>query len=356
MAREFVSARLKLARERRGLTKSMLADAVQVTVRAVTAWEAGESIPGRRHIELLATVLEFPNEFFFAPALYELNAESISFRKLSKLQARKKAQSLSAVALTLEFSNWIESRFSLPKPTIPLYRNTEPEVAAASIRTEWGLGELPIRNMIHLLEAHGVRVFSLAEECRELDACSFWQEDRPYVFLNTIKSSEHSRHDAAHELGHLVLEHWKTETQGRQAEAEADQFASSFLMPRGAVVAQTTRGATLGQIVRYKQIWNVSVVSLLYRMHKVGMLTDWQYRWLMIEASQAGYRTKEPNGSPPERSQVLEKVLASLRDERITMSDIAADISLYVSELGRMVFGLALATIGGTDSGKAKLA
>lgn len=58
--------------------------------------------------------------------------------------------------------------------------------------------------MIHLLEAHGVRVLSLTQECREVDAFSLWLQ-QPFVFLNTQKSGEHSRFDAAHELGHLPL-------------------------------------------------------------------------------------------------------------------------------------------------------
>ena len=33
-----------------------------------------------------------------------------------------------------------------------------PETAAEAIRSEWGLGERSIPNLIHLLEAHGVRV------------------------------------------------------------------------------------------------------------------------------------------------------------------------------------------------------
>jgi hypothetical protein len=42
-----------------------------------------------------------------------------------------------------------------------------------AVRSEWRLGERPISDMIHLLKAHGVKVFSLVEECRELDAFRF---------------------------------------------------------------------------------------------------------------------------------------------------------------------------------------
>jgi len=33
---------------------------------------------------------------------------------------------------------------------------------AEALRHHWGIGELPINNIIHLLESKGVRIFSLA--------------------------------------------------------------------------------------------------------------------------------------------------------------------------------------------------
>jgi hypothetical protein len=38
------------------------------------------------------------------------------------------------------------------------------------VRQAWGLGELPIKNMVHLLESKGVRVYSLAIDAVEVDA------------------------------------------------------------------------------------------------------------------------------------------------------------------------------------------
>ena len=75
-----------------------------------------------------------------------------------------------------------------------------------AVRARWDMGFRPIRNMVHLLEAHGVRVFSLAEDAKQVDAYSFWTPSKkPFVFLSMSKSAERSRMDAAHELGHLVI-------------------------------------------------------------------------------------------------------------------------------------------------------
>src|SRR5205085_7960830 len=133
--------------------------------------------------------------------------------------------------------------------------------------------ELPISNMIKLLESKGVRVFSLAENTKNVDAFSCWRNDIPYVFLNTFKSAERSRLDAAHELGHLVLHKHGGPRQGRDAEAEANTFASSFLMPKADVRSRIPFVRTLDDIVSAKKRWGVSTGALAYWLYKLGILS-----------------------------------------------------------------------------------
>jgi Zn-dependent peptidase ImmA (M78 family) len=91
----------------------------------------------------------------------------------------------------------------------------DPEATAELVRVEWGLGHAPAPNMVHLLELQGVRVCSQAEECREVDAFSYWYDGTPCVCLNTTKAAERGRFDAAHELGHLILHRGHAHPDGR---------------------------------------------------------------------------------------------------------------------------------------------
>ena len=298
--------------------------------------------------------LHFPPEFFFGPTLEEPPLSRVSFRALSRLTARLREQTLAAGTLAIELAKWIDERFTLQEPSIPEYPGVEPEEAAMAVRTEWGLGERPVKNMIHRLESHGIRVFSLAEDTVAMDAFSCWLGDTPFMFLNTMKSAERSRMDAAHELGHLVLHRHHHGAGGRDAEREADQFGSSFLMPRGSVLANAPRHGRLQRIIEAKRYWAVSTANLTYRMHKVGMLTDWEYRTLFGEIGRRGYRSREPNAIRGETSQVLAKVFGSLRDDGITLSHVAKELRIYPDELNRSVFGLVLTLLVGEyrpDSG-----
>ncbi len=350
MSAPFNSTRLTVARTRRGLTKGALARDMTVSLRMITAYESGEKQPSLLRLAKMADALQFPVEFFSGDDLEEPPTEGSSFRALSAMTAKERGQAFGAGTLALALSDWIDARFSLPEPSVPMVRGIDDtEAAAMAVRSEWRLGQRPIRNMLHVLEAHGVRIFSLVEECRSFDAFSFWRGDVPYMFLNTVKSAERSRMDAAHELGHLCL-HWRGGLHGREAESEAERFASFFLMPTADIKAQAPRrNCGLSDIVRAKHRWNVSAAALAYRMHKVGLLSKWKYRTMFVEMSRVGYRASEPEASRPEVSKVFTKVFASLRSEGITKSDVARELAILPNELEQLVFGLALTPIEGSQ-------
>lgn len=345
----FHPSRLVLARVRRGVTRTGLAEQTNIPVRTLKAYEAGDISPSEDVLDRLATELKFPAGFFMRGTLDVPQPDAVSFRSMAGMTASQRDSAIGAAALAVELSDWIAARFAVPEPDVPSLRGHSPEIAADALRATWGLGERPIKNIIHLLEAHGVRVFSLAERNHEVDAFSLWRGACPFVFLNTMKSAEHSRFDAAHELGHLTL-HRHGGPRGKGAEREADVFAASFLMPRGSVVACKPRTPTLEAMVALKRTWNVSVAAMNRRLHDVGVTTDWQYRSVCIDIATSGYRREEPNEAPRETSQVLQKVFHALRAEGVTRDDVARELCITADELEDLVFGLVMRSVGGVGS------
>ncbi|GKS98828.1 ImmA/IrrE family metallo-endopeptidase [Acidovorax sp. SUPP3434] len=334
------------------MTMTKLASALGVEPRSVSAYEKGEFGPDTERLMGMASVLKFPESFFFGDDLDEPTPDIASFRALSKMTAGQRDTALGAGAIALMLNGWIEARFELPSAELPdLSREATPEAAARALRDQWAMGEHPVKNMIHLMEAKGIRVFSLSVDAAEVDAFSMWRQSTPFVFLNTKKSAEHSRFDAAHELGHLVL-HRHGSPQGREAEREANTFASAFLMPKASVLAYAPRLATMEHLIKLKKIWSVSLAALIYRLHTVGALSDWHYQSLYIELSTKGYRKKEPDEGARETSQVLQKVFATLRDEKISRGDIAQELCVPVEELDQLVFGLAMTGLAGGSNGR----
>lgn len=348
---QFNPARLDLARRRRGFTKKDLADELGISSRMLNEYERGESTPSDATLQRLVAVLRFPLEFFAGDTIEEPSVEGVSFRSLSAMTRRQRDQAIGSAALAVMLDDWITQRFELPVPDVPRYDSTDadPELAAAGVRQAWGLGERRIPNMVHLLEKHGVRVFSLVQDCVEVDAFSFWRRGRPYIFLNSMKTPERSRMDAAHELAHLVM-HTHGGPEGRRAEDEAQAFGAAFLMPERSVLAGAPTGGSVRRIIAAKRQWGVSAMNLAHRMHKLKLLTDWQARSAYIELGRLGYRDGEPEGIARETSQVLDKVFAALRDEGVSRRTISRHLGLPLEEINRSAFGLVLASGGGDSS------
>lgn len=363
----FNMGRFDLARQRRGLTKRDLAKKLKVTDRTISNWYNNGEVE-LQMLEKASEILNFPISFFYGEDIEEVSVEAVSFRALSKMTAKKRNIALSQTRIAKLISHWIDSNFDLPETNVPdlhelrnslvettqdnlqdqivdesldifYAENSYPEACATFVRKAWGLGEQPIPNLIALLESKGIRVFSLSDDAQEVDACCEWSGGRPFIFLNTAKTSERCRFDAAHELGHLVM-HKHGITEGRHMEQEANAFASSFLMPRRGILAEPLKIPSLNSIVVKKKIWKVSAAALTYRYNKLGLISDWNAVSIYKQLAKNG-KTIEPQPIPHETSMLLDKVFFALDNDGIHGCKVANDLDLYLNEINSLTFGLA---------------
>jgi hypothetical protein len=118
-------------------------------------------------------------------------------------------------------------------------------------------------------------------------------------------------------------------------------------MPRGDVLAHTppARTITARVIHKLKKRWGVSAIALVYRLHKLEILSDWHYRNLCIELSSAGYRSGEADGMDRDVSQVFAKVFKALKAEGVTRGAMARDLALTSAEIDSLLVGLAIASV-----------
>lgn len=360
----FNMGRFDLARQRRGLTKRDLAHLLGVTDRTVSNWYSNQEID-ERILEKAAEILDFPLSFFYGNDIEKIQAESVSFRALTKMTARKRDMAISQTILAEMISDWIDLKFELPLPNVPdlhelrsdfssssideldevsedevnyYLKYSYPEACADTVRKAWGLGEQPIPNLIALLESKGIRVFSLTDEAQDVDACCRWTSGRPFIFLNTSRTAERCRFDLAHELGHLVM-HKHGIIEGIHVEQEANAFASAFLMPRRSLLADPLKIPSLKGILSKKEIWQVSAAALTYRYNKLGIITDWNATSIYKQLAQRG-RNSEPNPIPHETSLLLNKVFEALAYENFDQSEMTNDLCLNLDEINNLTFNL----------------
>jgi len=343
----FNPSRLTLARQRRGLSKTALAKLTKSHPNTILALEDGKRVPTDSTIAVLAEQLSFPVEFFHGTDVEAPGAGAANFRSWKTIRASRRDSTLAAGAIAMELCDWIHARFELPAPDLPECEGLDPEAAAELVRAEWQLGEERVPNLVHLLEAHGVRVFSLDQESADIDAFSAWWDGVPFVFLNQGKSAERSRFDAAHELAHLVL-HRAGKSTERELEVEANAFASAFLMPRASVLAVVAGWlVSLDALIELKHVWGVAAAALAYRLHRLGVISDWHYRTLFKQMGYHGMRTEEPEPMPRETSRLLDRVFTMLREEGIMKCDVARELAISERDLDSLIFGLAMLPVKG---------
>lgn len=340
MKKLFNHTRLKLARTRRQLTIKELASRVELTTRMVSEYEKDRctSQPPESTILAFSHALNYPADFFFEEDEVDtIDVESVSFRSLKSMKASQQHAAISAGSLGVILNDFLASKFELFPVDIPDLSGTAPEIAAEILRSEWELGNKSISHVITIMEMHGVRVFALDENTTAVDAFSFWKDGVPFVFLNTKKSAERSRFDAAHELAHLIL-HRNEIPQGKDIEKEADKFASFFLMPRDTILSLNGGCHSIQDILTLKLSWKVSAMALIVQMKNVGVISEWQYKTLIIEASRMGLRTNEINSIPRESSQLIKNIVSTLKSQGTSVGDIARELKLPFDEVTSLLF------------------
>lgn len=349
--------RLTLARKTRGFSKKELAEMVNVTPKTIADYENDITNPGNETERRLIQALHFPTAFFYLHATEVMPEEAISFRARTKLKRSQKDIATAEATLATELSDWCDANFNLPKIDVPTIEGVDPALAAEILRKEWKMGDGAIPNLLTLLESHGVRIFFAGEIGNEVDAFSYWEPGtkHPYIFLTTSKSGERRRIDAAHELGHLVM-HRNVDidsSSSKAIEAEANRFASAFLMPKSTMLKHTPKGFSLRDAVELKQPWRVSVAAFVFRSHDIGLLTDWQYHNLYKQLSKAGWRVNEPNPMAPEHSEVNKQLITLLSKRPQKLSGIADETALPLELCYQLLTGTtAQVVVGGKKTAR----
>lgn len=342
----FNPQRLTIARERRAMTKKGVAERIGVSTNTIHRYETGEITPSDENLSALAAILDFPVNFFEGGDIDQPRRDNASFRGLSSKTNQVMDAALASGALAYVFDDWVSKRYNRGPLDLPEYpADMPPQTAARLLRQHWRLGEKPIENMVHLLEAKGIRVFSLAENNKDVDAFSVWRNDVPYVFLNRFKSAERSRFDAAHELCHLCLHKHggaSADKKNSPIEKDAQAFAGAFLMPEADIRAiVTTAIYRVDDLLLYKKRWRVAAAALAYRLLELGIIKSSRSNSLYVEMSRRGWLKDEPNGIDREQSNLWQQIFDDLRLLGINKSHISNETGVPIQELEAFLFGLA---------------
>jgi len=345
VAHRFNPASLKIAREYRGWKKNVLANRLGITPSAISQFESGQTRPNATTIARCSMALGFPLPFFAQQDLKPLSADQCHFRSLRSCSPIERRKMLSAGSILASIVDFVDEHVHLPEEQIAPVTNfhtetlDEIEEAANQVRLHWGLGQGPIESVTELLESKGVLIFRLLEDCKKIDAFSFWYHNRPLVFLNSEKgSASRNRFDAAHELGHFVL-HADYLPGDAAQEAEAHRFAGAFLLPRDSFIHECPRRLRWHQLLELKSRWGVSLAALVQRAKDLQVISLDTYRRARVQIGKRGWRTKEPNEPPVETPTVVTNALKVMAEGRLSLTPITQNLGLKESDTIKLLYG-----------------
>jgi Zn-dependent peptidase ImmA (M78 family) len=116
------------------------------------------------------------------------------------------------------------------------------------------------------------------------------------------------------------------------AEREADEFASEFLMP-AAEIRHELQHMDLARAAQLKTRWKTSMASLIRRARDLHQIDDAKYRSLNVQISQRGWRKSEPVDLPHDQLNLLDQVIQVHHDAHgYTVAELAFLTGLFKPE------------------------
>jgi Zn-dependent peptidase ImmA (M78 family) len=285
--------------------------------------------------------------------LRETERGTIFFRSMAASTKTARTRAESRFAWLQDITEYLTEFVELPEADFPvlslpedplLISDDDIEEAAANLRAYWNLGELPIANMVSLLENKGAIIARGALGAETLDSLSEFApgQKRPFILIGTDKgTSSRWRFDAAHELGHIILHAHVPPSLLAKAdrfkliESQAHRFAGAFLLPC-ASFGDDLYGANLDNFKTLKLRWKISISAMVMRARQCGMITEETERRLWINLSRRGWRKLEPydDTMPPEEPRLLRSAIELILEQGgQTPDEILGRLALSSSDL-----------------------
>jgi Zn-dependent peptidase ImmA (M78 family)/transcriptional regulator with XRE-family HTH domain len=345
----FSGARLRIVRVFQNLTQRELAERIAVSHGLIAAFENGTKEPKDDILEALCAALFVESHYFEGSQTDEfLEAES-NFRKRVTATERLKRQVLARASLFAMAVRHLANFGEFPTfnfPDLPADSLDDVEGIAEHCQFHWELeNDAPIGDVARIAENAGAVILPIdIVTAEKVDAFSRFG-DTSVIVLNLQKDSP-SRFlfSLAHEIGHGVLHQKQRGLPLERKEAEADAFASAFLLPRHAFAVdfQAHHHADWEGLLELKRYWRVSVQAIIRRAYDLRLIDAAEYRQRFRRLSGWGWRTNEPNEPEIDQPNLFRSALARARaDFGKTELEIARDLG-WTPQLFEQATGIPL--------------
>ena len=294
--------RLRLARERAGLTQAQAADEIEIARTTLVAIERGKRRVRVEELRRLARSYEESVNALTRPEALHVDLlqrfrprfrSAAGGRDSARCQAAEILSDLVKAEVELEGVLGIARIRSYPpeRPIVPGDVRAQAESDAADLRHRLGIGLAPVREMVSLLEVDlGMRVYIRPMDAGVSGAFVYDDAVGACILLNANHPRERRAQTAAHELGRFVSCRRTVEVtcDGPRRSREgryADAFARAFLTPARTVMerfSELTRGSgslTRRHVILMAHIFGVSREALVRRLEDLRLVKPGAWDW-----------------------------------------------------------------------------
>ncbi len=324
-----IGQRLAEARKARSITQEIAAEHIGVSRPTFIALEKGERAARPAEIMKLAALYGQPVSHFVRTAEPVTDFQPHFRAAMEKVKPADVAQLRAAIG---EFKVFVENYLDLERRMkapmrinypLPVELNAKVNVTelaedvANRERQRLGLGDQPIPDIRTVLESDvGVRIFFGRLPRMFAGMYIFVDGLGGCMLINSVHPADKQRASIAHEYAHLIVDRYTAgidylTINGRKPANErfAESFAMSFLMPASSVrfrfneTVNTTGNFQVGDLVKLKHRYSVSMEAMALRLERLGLLKAGSWELLKekgIPVREAEQRLGLAAEAPPE--------------------------------------------------------
>lgn len=292
---EILGQRLRVARERAGMTQTEAAQFIDVTSAALNQYESGKRRVDALSLERLARLYGVPLRSLFGQEVILSDWEEALRLSGQTISTSTKAGIGRLVEKIYALEElYKETKTGFPEhhhpPFAPLADNVLKDaqtalLAAQKARSHYNLGIAPIGDLQSFLEAQGLIVFTIpfGKEANDISGLFFPHPQLGHIIaLNQDKLDNYRSFNLAQGLAYSLYQHARPVIIYRHGDNTplqifADKFASYFLIPPESLqerlqslkVKIVSRPAEVVHLSRY---FGTSYETMLYRLEKESLI------------------------------------------------------------------------------------
>lgn len=325
---------IELARLSRGYTQKELASRLSnLNQSNLSKAEKGLLTISSETLKNISDVLKYPIDFFYQEEL-KTPFSSIYFRKRSTIPQKFLDKIFTDVKIVLKSIDYLFADIELKEYERYTFDLTAqgwtPEAVATRMREIMKIPSGPVQFLVTKLEEEGIIVYFYDSPHEKFDGLtSYTDKGFPVILVNKKMPNDRIRFTLAHEFFHLIahipcdVEPW------RDVEAEANQFASEFLMPEKDCSFEL-QSVTFNKLTMLKAYWGISKAAIIRKAKTIHAISESTYTYLMVELGRRNERKNETGYVEIDEPKILGKVIELHKTELAKSTDEIAE-SVYLN-------------------------